>query len=250
MHGDGLDGWVDKVAALPDVDETLLATTRYLQALTVLDEESARRPSGLPGWSRAHVVAHVSRNADAFARVLNQAASGESATMYDAQGSRDLDIEHTVQTMDLPHLLDDAHRSAQRLEDAWRSCDADPDTPYARLPDARETFPLRTVGFRRRVEVEVHHADLDVGYQPSMWPTDFSVRLVGQRQDELAALPGGGPSMVLSSTDVEGLWKLGRGAGPQVTGAVGDLAWWLVGRGGGHGLDCSAGGLPALGRWR
>ena len=58
--------------ALPEIDETLLATTRYLQALTVLDDESVRRPSLLPGWSRAHVVAHLSRNADAFTRVLGQ----------------------------------------------------------------------------------------------------------------------------------------------------------------------------------
>ncbi len=57
-------------AALPEIDETLLATTRYLQALTVLDDESVRRPSVLPGWSRAHVVAHLSRNADAFTGVL------------------------------------------------------------------------------------------------------------------------------------------------------------------------------------
>jgi maleylpyruvate isomerase len=76
------------------------------------------------------------------------------------------------------------------------------------------------------------------------------MRLVKQRQDELSGLPGGGPSMVLSSTDAEGLWKLGRGAGPEIRGTVGDLAWWLVGRGSGEGLECSTGGLPTLGRWR
>ena len=30
---------------------------------------------------------------------------------------------------------------------------------------------------------------------------------------------------------------------------VGDLAWWLVGRGGSR-LTCSSGRLPTLGRWR
>jgi maleylpyruvate isomerase len=241
---------MDTSAALPQLDETLLATTRYLQALTVLDEETVRRPSVLPGWSRAHVVAHLSRNADAFRRVLDQAANGEPATMYDAQGTRDLDIEETVQSHDLRRLVEDAHESARRLEDAWRTCGADPDTTYSRLPDAEEIFPLHTVGFRRRTEVEIHHADLDVGYLPSAWPSDFSLRMVAQRQDDLAKLPGGGPSMVLSATDVEGLWKLGPGPGPEITGAVGDLAWWLVGRGGGAGLTCSSGRLPALGRWR
>ena len=56
--------------------------------------------------------------------------------------------------------------------------------------------------------------------------------------------------MVLSSTDVPGLWKLGEGQGPEIHGTAGRLAWWLVGRGGGAGLTCSAGDLPVLGRWR
>ena len=55
----GLDGAMDTSATLPELDETLLATTRYLQALTQLDDESARRPSVLPGWSRGHVAAHL-----------------------------------------------------------------------------------------------------------------------------------------------------------------------------------------------
>jgi maleylpyruvate isomerase len=248
-RSDRLDGLMDTSATLPQLDETLLATTRYLQALTLLDEESVRRPSLLSGWSRAHVVGHLSRNADAFARVLTQAASGERGSMYDAQSTRERDIEDTARK-DLGWLVEDANRSAQRLEHAWRRCGADPDTPYSRLPDGQETFPLHTVGFRRRAEVEIHHADLDLGYLPSTWPTDFSLRMVAQRQEELARLPEGGPAMVLSSTDVEGLWRFGSGPGPEVRGSVGDLAWWLVGRGGGAGLECPSGRLPVLGPWR
>jgi maleylpyruvate isomerase len=56
--------------------------------------------------------------------------------------------------------------------------------------------------------------------------------------------------MVLRATDVDGLWKLGEGKGPEIHGTVGELAWWLVGRGGGVGLTCSSGDLPVLGRWR
>jgi maleylpyruvate isomerase len=236
--------------ALPQIDETLLATTRYLQALTVLDDESVRRPSVLPGWSRAHVVAHLSRNADSFTGVLAAVASGQPAAMYPSSERRDRDIEDTVERLDLAGLVEDAIASVARLTEAFWSCDADPDAPYTRVPGDPTTFPLRTLGPRRRAEVEIHHADLDLGYLPSEWPPDFSSALVRQRQDELAALPGGSPSMVLSSTDVEGLWKFGVGQGPEIRGTVGDLAWWLVGRGGGRGLACSAGELPVLGRWR
>ena len=237
-------------SVLPEIDETLLASTRYLQALTVLDHESVRRPSVLPGWSRAHVVAHLSRNADAFTRVLSQVAAGEPASMYDSGERRDADIEETVAAHDLAGLVEDAVASVARLTDALWSCTADRDAPYARVAGGEETFPLHTLGPRRRAEVEIHHADLDVGYAPSGWPADFSTRMIRQRQDELAALPDGCPSMVLSSTDVEGLWKFGVGQGPEIHGTAGDLAWWLVGRGGGHGLTSSSGELPALGRWR
>ncbi len=234
--------------ALPQIDETLLATTRYLQALTVLDDESVRRPSLLPGWSRAHVVAHLSRNADAFTRVLGQVAAGEPASMYASAEARDADIADTVERLDLPGLVEDALASTARLTEALWACAADPDTPYTRVPGADLSFPLHTVGPRRRAEVEIHHSDLGTGYEPSTWPSDFSSHLVKQRQDELAQ--AGGPSMVLSSTDVGGLWKFGEGQGPEIHGSVGDLAWWLVGRGGGQGLTCSAGELPVLGRWR
>ena len=42
----------------PLIDEIVHATARYLGALTVLDDEALGAPSALPGWSRAHVVAH------------------------------------------------------------------------------------------------------------------------------------------------------------------------------------------------
>jgi maleylpyruvate isomerase len=234
--------------ALPEIDETLLATTRYLQALTVLDDESVRRPSLLPGWSRAHVVAHLSRNADAFTRVLGQVAAGEPASMYVSADARDAEIEDTVARLDLAGLVEDALASTARLTEAFWACEADPGTPYTRVPGGDQSWPLHTVGPRRRAEVEIHHSDLGVGYEPATWPADFSSHLVRQRQEDLAA--AGGPSMVLSSTDVDGLWKFGEGQGPEVRGAVGDLAWWLVGRGDGRGLTCSSGDLPVLGRWR
>ena len=160
------------------------------------------------------------------------------------------DGQHTAQAHDLAGLVEDAIASSGRLTDAFWSCTADPGTPYSRVPGTEPTFALHTLGPRRRTEVEIHHADLDTGYLPTEWPPDFARHLVKQRQDEMAGLPQGGPSMVLSATDVDGLWKFGGGPGPEIHGAVGDLAYWLVGRAGGRGLTCSSGELPTLGRWR
>ena len=232
---------------IPQLDETLHATTRYLDALTVLEPEHLEAPSALPGWTRAHVVAHLSRNADAFTRVLTQVAAGERATMYDSSETRDLDIEETVRLRDAGRLLEDARSAAQRFAEVATAYDGPPDATYTRTPQDSETFAVPTVGPRRRTEVEVHHADLLLGYRAAEWPEDFSRDLIGRRQDELGL---DGPSMVLTSTDVEGLWKFGSGPGPEIAGTAGDLAWWLVGRGGGAGLVSSTGELPQIARWR
>jgi maleylpyruvate isomerase len=245
-----LTGSTGTSSSLPLVDETLLATTRYLEGLTQLDDEAAAQPSVLPGWSRGHVVAHLSRNADAFTQVLSQVAAGDAAFMYDSADARNADIEETLSRSDAEALRDDAERACSRLAEALEACRADPATPYTRVPGGDDAWLLESVGRRRRAEVEIHHADLDLGYGPADWPADFALTMIKHRQDEMAALTEGCPSMVLSSTDVDGLWKFGQGQGPRIHGTAADLAYWLVGRGGGRGLVSSSGELPHLARWR
>ncbi|CAN5285669.1 maleylpyruvate isomerase family mycothiol-dependent enzyme [soil metagenome] len=238
-----------ETGSLPESDETFHATTRYLAALTELTARDLSAPSALPGWSRGHVVAHLSRNADAFTRVLRQVQAGEPASMYESSATRDRDIDETVGSGDIEALVKDATTSSERYAEAASIFDGDVRaSTYTRTPADAETFPVSTVMPRRRTEVEVHHADLMLDYLPSQWPVNFSRALVRRRRDELSA--NGGSSFVLVSTDVDGLWRVGDGAGPQVSGAVGDLAWWLVGRGDGRGLVSSTGELPRLGRWR
>ena len=62
---------------LPHFEETILATTRYLAAIEDLSDDDMRAPSALPGWTRGHVVTHLSRNADALTRVLHAAQAGD-----------------------------------------------------------------------------------------------------------------------------------------------------------------------------
>jgi maleylpyruvate isomerase len=244
----GLDGGVSTFTNLPALDETVHATTRYLEALTVLDDESVRRPSVLPGWTRAHVITHLCRNADGIAHALSGAQTGVDAWLYASQESRDAEVEAGA-GRSVEELREDAAASWGRLREAANELRVSHfDAPVSRLPgDA--TFPASSLFSMRRTEVEVHHADLDLGYSPASWPADFSTALIERRREELAQRPDGGPSMVLSATDVEGLWTFGQGAGPEIHGTAGELAWWLVGRSGAN-LTCSGGELPVLGRWR
>lgn len=232
-------------SGLPHFDETIHATTRYLQALTELTDEDVRRPSALPGWTRAHVITHVARNADAMTNLLHWALTGRPTPMYESQEKRDADIEAGADRGPAELREDSAASWGRLLQAANEIHHEHLDAQVTRTPGS-EPFAAALVGPMRRTEVEVHHADLLLDYTARDWPEDFSRRLVDRRVDDLAE----GPSMVLSATDVDGLWKFGPGAGPEIEGAIGDLAWWLIGRGQGDGLVSSTGELPTIPKWR
>jgi len=81
-------------AALRQLNDQLdLATQRLLDAARVLPEPDLRAPSLLPAWSRAHVLAHVARNADAMRSLLIGARAQQQRSAYASAHARDDDIE-------------------------------------------------------------------------------------------------------------------------------------------------------------
>jgi maleylpyruvate isomerase len=63
------------------------ATQRLVRTVDGLDDEALAAPSGLPEWTRGHVVAHLALNAEGMARVLDSRAEGEPTTMYTSDGA-------------------------------------------------------------------------------------------------------------------------------------------------------------------
>lgn len=231
--------------SLAHLEETAKATSRYLEALTFLNDEDLRAPSLLPGWSRGHVIAHVARNADGLRNLLVWARTGVETPQYPSWEQRDIDIDSGA-GRPLSELLEDSRRSAVRFMEEVARLEGDHWDAPVRTLSSTSLFPARDVLTSRRTEVEVHHADLGSGYTAADWPTDFTEMMIGRVQDDRAD----GPSMVLSSTDTPGLWKFGHGQGPEIRGTIADLAWWVIGRGDGAGLVSSIGVLPRLGKWR
>ena len=228
---------------LPNLDETVVATARYLQALTELGDADAREPSLLPGWSRAHLITHLARNADALAAVLRGAQAGRLVAMYESQERRDAEIEAGA-ARPWEELRGDAVESSRRWQVAAEAlAPVNLEAPGCRTPGG-PTWPVRRVGMMRRSEVEVHHADLGIGYTAAAWPADFVAALMKRRQRELA---GKGPHFAWRATDTGDSWSSGEG--PTVEGAAADLVWWLLGRGSGDGLSCATGPLPTIGSW-
>ncbi|MEW2125254.1 maleylpyruvate isomerase family mycothiol-dependent enzyme [Streptomyces sp. NPDC058369] len=213
------------------------ATDRLLTATAKIDDAALAEPSRLPGWSRGHVVAHLSRNADALVNVLR------GLPMYADSETRDRDIERDASRSRAEQQADLTKTAARFVEAA-----ADP-ADWSRTVTLRNgvTDSASRVPFRRRVEVELHHVDLNVGYELEDLPDEFVAREI----DFLAERFGGHPDVVSTglADDTGRLWTTGGGAegGPvAVRGTAAELVGWLSGRRDGAALTVEGGTLPAL----
>ncbi|MFM9367219.1 maleylpyruvate isomerase family mycothiol-dependent enzyme [Streptomyces sp. Da 82-17] len=212
------------------------ATDRLLTAVGKLDNAAIAAPSRLPGWTRGHVLAHLSRNADALVNVL------AGRPMYASAEARDGDIERDAPRPQQEQLAD-LRASAERFQEA-AAADAD----WSRTVELRNgvTDTASRVPFRRLIEVELHHVDLDVGYELEDLPADFRQREITFLADRFSG-NSTVPQIAITATD-GGQWTTGRPNGGviSVIGPSADLLGWLAGRREGTGLDCDGGLLPVL----
>jgi maleylpyruvate isomerase len=199
----------------PGVAADLLATREATGRLLGLVDRAPdlTAPSLLPGWTRAHVVAHLAGNARSHVRMLGGLPQYEGGADGRAAGIEAL-------AADPPAAVRALHDSAAELERAWRRADW---TALVRVLD-EPPRPASSLPWARWREVEVHAVDLAAGYGPHDWPQPFLTRLL----DELR-----------SRTDLPSL--------DDVRGDDADLAAWLSGRSRGEGLG---GHLPDLPQWR
>jgi maleylpyruvate isomerase len=179
-----------------------------------------RAPSLLPGWSRAHVVAHVAGNAEGQIRMLRAAQQGEVGDQYPGGApARAAAIEELA--ADPRAAVEALRRTARELDAAWAETE---DWSAPARPLHGDLMPVWRLPWTRWREVEVHAVDLGGDYRPPDWPEPFVLRLL----EELRGWP----------------------ALPSLTGIAGPdhaLAAWLTGRSRGEGLT---GDLPDLPEWR
>ncbi|MEV0493628.1 maleylpyruvate isomerase family mycothiol-dependent enzyme [Streptomyces atratus] len=213
------------------------ATDRLLSATVKLDDVTAAEPSRLPGWSRGHVLAHLSRNADALVNVL------QGRPMYADSETRDRDIERDA-PRPLTEQLADLRESAAR----FLAAAAEP-ADWSRTITMRNgvTDSASRVPFRRWIEVDLHHVDLGIGYELEDLPDEFVAREI----DFLAERFGRHPDVVSTgvAADDGRFWTTGGGAeGPAVAvrGPAPELLGWLSGRRDGSVLKVDGGPLPVL----
>ena len=165
------------------------ATQRLLGTARVLAEPDLREPSLLPGWTRAHVLAHLAGSADAMRSLLVGARSGQDRAAYPSAEAREAAIEQGA-TMKAKDLVSDLAGSAMALRAIARQLTDEAWQFPVRILDSAP-FPATQLLTRRLVEVELHHCDLGAGYGPDDWPAAFTAMelaepMRSQRQDRLS----------------------------------------------------------------
>ncbi|NPD07001.1 maleylpyruvate isomerase family mycothiol-dependent enzyme [Nocardioides sp. zg-1308] len=238
----------------PSPDLLVDADRALVRTVDQLSDSQYAEPSQLPGWSRAHVVAHLALNAEALAGVLHGAHLGQPRPMYASPEARDTDIE-ALAAADPGEVRERFLASQGQFRQALEAMtEGDWDGRFERTPGG-PSFGLANVAPMRLREVEVHHADLGAGYAAADWPEGFRRLLL----DSMAKRPFPAPFDV-RATDLDGTWHLGRAGDqrgdqrdgavvPVVTGTSSDLGWWLTGRGAGQGLTTDADQLPEVHPW-
>ena len=173
-------------------------------ALVGLDDDAARRPSLLPGWSVGHVLTHVARNADSVVWRLEGAAGGELRDQYPGGlEQRAADIEAGA-GRPAAALVEDVRRTSGAVREA-----------VAGLPVAAWDAPSRTsrgvvessreAVLSRWREVVVHHGDL--GLTPVPFPPDLVDTWLPRELGRLAERTD--PARLLA-------WVVGRGDPPEL----------------------------------
>ena len=232
------------------LDEMAAATDRLLTSVDRLAEADLRGPSLLPGWTRAHLLTHLARNADGLAVLARNACTGEDGPMYPgAPDQRELDIE-AGSGRGLGDVRLDLADSADHLMAAFADFSAAAQDREVTLRSGATAYGWEIPGIRVR-EVEIHHVDLDAGYTPDDWSPDFAARTLDQLSPffrDNRDCPVG----VLAATDGDGRWEVATSAGelPTLAGPRSSLVGWLTGRTSGEGLVLDPPGeLPRAPRW-
>ncbi|MDQ1603057.1 MAG: maleylpyruvate isomerase [Actinomycetota bacterium] len=230
------------------LDEVARSTDRLLESVDRLTEADVRGPSLLPGWTRAHVLTHLARNADGLAELAAAARAGAAGEMYPGGAAARAAAIEAGAERGLGDLRLDLGESAERLLGAFV-----PDFPAAARESQQALLsgtPLRgwEIPLIRLQEVEIHHVDLDAGYTTLDWPEAFVTRTLDRCSAQVRPR-GDVPVAHLSRTDGTGSWQVGPGD-TTLSGPASELLAWLTGRSTGAGLSLDSGqDVPPAPRW-
>lgn len=198
------------------------AASECLRVVAALSDDELRAPSGLPDWTRGHVIAHVWGISEAMTRQFEHARRGAAVELYDGgYEGRTRRIEEGA-----------ARPAAEQRERLGTALTTAVDTLAGLGPEDWE----RGISFRSGVvrdgafalwrELVIHTSDLKAGNTPAQWTPEFCRHLLGfleprvPEAETFVLEPDGGPVL-----------HLGSGARTvHLAGTLTSLATWMAGR--------------------
>jgi maleylpyruvate isomerase len=210
--------------------------------MTRMGDDAFAAPSALPGWTRAHVLTHVARNADAMANLLEWARTGVPTPAYASREQRDADIARGAKRPPA-EIRADVVDSSDRLARIVRAMPEQAWSATVQSSQGRR-IPATDVPWFRAREMWVHAVDLDVGASFEDLPRPMLRELL----TDVAATFGaraGFPPLLLAPTDETRTWTVGDGDDRvEVRGPAAAVVAWLLGRSKGRDLRTSQGFRP------
>lgn len=226
-------------------------TTLLLRTAAGLDDETIRAASRCQGWTRAHVLSHLARNADALGKLVGWAITGTPVAMYDSPQARDADIDAGA-TRGAREILTDLEDAAARFASAATGLAGPPESFEVEMRPGRTVLGGRLPTLRL-MEVTFHHVDLAAGYSFDDADPGFVRRAVTNSVQRIGGSDQA-PSITLRSDEGD-TWLIAGADGQvpaaagaqQVTGSNAALLLWLA-RGDAAGVSSRA-PLPELPSW-
>lgn len=196
-----------------DVEMTAHAHQRLLASLDALiDDDSfdVSAPSRLPGWTRGHVLTHLTNSGRGHTGILRAAARGEIAEQYPhGVAGRAADIEAGA-TRPAAEQRDDLRRSIYELEGEYA---ASKWIGVGKAPFGE--VQITDLPFYRMREVAIHHIDLDIGAEFADLPEMYvRLDLVRMEMQWAARQPMGSTSLPDAAQALQPAarlaWMMGR----------------------------------------
>ena len=121
------------------------------------------KPSKCKGWTRAHVIAHLARGADAMTNLATWAVTGQETPAYESREKRDADIEAATK-LSAAELAADLERANARLLEAFQTLKEGVQVETLPTLFSGEINAL-SLPARRTTELIIHHDDLGTTWE-------------------------------------------------------------------------------------
>ncbi|KNX39327.1 hypothetical protein VV01_08900 [Luteipulveratus halotolerans] len=199
-------------------------TELLLTTVSSLDVADLAQPSRCEGWTRAHVVSHLTANAAALVNVVRAAVDDVPVTMYPSDVERDAEIEREVGRTPQEHLATLRSGCEELAVQLARLGPEHTGRMVERTPGGR-LVPAAAAAFLRLNEVVIHHTDLAAGHDFAAVAPEVAQLLVAHHISGLAHRAASVDLVVA----VDGFDPVPVGAGGQVVGgAAGPVLGWLT----------------------